>query len=141
MRARDAPPGAKPTHDSCALGLHGCGLHGCLAICWHAVNLAPRRAHVYRMSAVGRHRTACDPSSVLHKIPLTLSWTRNDNGASFPLPAPVQDIATHMLVRGEIAYLSYVSAAILLTMAGRPLVVGPLTAHLRAAKMELEFQT
>ena len=69
----------------------------------------------------GRHRTACDPSSVLHKIPLTLSWTRNDNGASFPLPAPVQDIATHMLVRGEIAYLSYVSAAILLTMAGRPL--------------------
>ena len=62
------------------------------------------------MSAVGRHRTACDPSSVLHKIPLTLSWTRNDNGASFPLPAPVHDIATHMLVRGEIAYLSYVSA-------------------------------
>ena len=81
------------------------------------------------MSAVGRHRTACDPSSVLHKIPLTLSWTRNDNGASFPLPAPVQDIATHMLVRGEIGYLSYVSAAILLTMAGRPLVVGPLTAR------------
>ncbi len=53
------------------------------------------------------HRVACDPSSVLHKIPLTLSWTRNDGGKSFPLPAPVQDIATHMLVRGQIAYLSY----------------------------------
>ena len=53
------------------------------------------------------HRVACDPTSVLHKIPLTLSWTRNDDGKSFPLPAPVQDIATHMLVRGEVAYLSY----------------------------------
>ena len=50
---------------------------------------------------------ACDPTAVLHKIPLTLSWTRNDDGASFPLPAPVQDIATHMLVRGPIGYLSY----------------------------------
>ena len=55
------------------------------------------------------HRVACDPTSVLHKIPLTLSWTRNDNGASFPLPAPVHDIATHMLVRGPVAYLSYVT--------------------------------
>ena len=43
------------------------------------------------------HRIACDPTSVLHKIPLTLSWTRNDNTRSFPLPAPLQDIATHTL--------------------------------------------
>ena len=71
---------------------------------------APVKATGYSEAKAGCaawHRTACDSTSVLHKIPLTLSWTRNDNGASFPLPAPLQDIATHMLVRGPVGYLSY----------------------------------
>lgn len=69
--------------------------------------LKPNTITAWKKVCAAWHRTACDPTSVLHKIPLTLSWTRNDGGKSFPLPAPVQDIATHMLVRGEIAYLSY----------------------------------
>ena len=34
-----------------------------------------------RAGCAAWHRVACQPSSVLHKIPLTLSWTRNDGGA------------------------------------------------------------
>ena len=33
---------------------------------------------------------ACQATAVLPKIPLLLSFTRNDNGAQFPLPAPLQ---------------------------------------------------
>eukprot|EP00656_Telonema_subtile_P038227 TRINITY_DN42904_c0_g1_i1.p1 TRINITY_DN42904_c0_g1~~TRINITY_DN42904_c0_g1_i1.p1 ORF type:complete len:109 (+),score=24.61 TRINITY_DN42904_c0_g1_i1:50-376(+) len=32
---------------------------------------------------------------------------RNDNGKQFPLPSPVEDIATFLLVRGEYAWMGY----------------------------------
>eukprot|EP00755_Sulcionema_specki_P024789 Sspe_Gene.1601::Locus_531_Transcript_1_1_Confidence_1.000_Length_1868::g.1601::m.1601 len=51
--------------------------------------------------------TACTNTSVIHKIPFILSYTRNDNGKQFPLPSPIQDIATFLLVRGKYAWMGY----------------------------------
>ena len=49
----------------------------------------------------------CTPESVLPRIPLLLSFTRGATGKQFPLPAPVQDIATFLLVRGPYAWIGY----------------------------------
>ena len=48
---------------------------------------------------------ACRPDSILPKMPLMTSFTRNDDGRQFPLPSPIQDIAVHMLVRGPYAWM------------------------------------
>ena len=50
---------------------------------------------------------ACTPTSVLPEIPILMSFTRNDDGKQFPLPAPLQDIATFLLVRGAYAWMGY----------------------------------
>ena len=50
---------------------------------------------------------ACQPESILPKIPMLTSFTRNDDGRQFPLPSPIQDIAFHMLIRGRYAWMGY----------------------------------
>ena len=52
-------------------------------------------------------RVACSPDAITHKVPLLLSFTRNNNGKQFPLPAPLQDIATFLLVRGPWAWMGF----------------------------------
>mmetsp|Transcript_46647 Transcript_46647/g.77151 ORF Transcript_46647/g.77151 Transcript_46647/m.77151 type:complete len:468 (+) Transcript_46647:131-1534(+) len=52
-------------------------------------------------------RVACQEGSVLPRMPLLLSFTRNDDGRQFPLPSPTQDVATFLLVRGPYAWLGY----------------------------------
>lgn len=71
---------------------------------------APTRPNTYTATKEGCAswlRTACQPSTVLPKIPILMSFTRNDNGNQFPLPAPLQDIATFLLVRGPWAWMGY----------------------------------
>uniref|UniRef100_A0A7S3FFR1 Uncharacterized protein n=1 Tax=Haptolina ericina TaxID=156174 RepID=A0A7S3FFR1_9EUKA len=52
-------------------------------------------------------RVACKPDSILPRIPFLLAFTRNDNGAQFPLPSPLEDVATFLLVRGPYAWMGY----------------------------------
>ena len=52
------------------------------------------------------HRAACASESILSKVPLLLSFTRNNNRKQFPLPAPLQDIASFLLVVSERAFVS-----------------------------------
>jgi hypothetical protein len=53
------------------------------------------------------HRAACSDASILPTIPLLLSFTRGDSGKQFPLPSPLQDIASFLLVRGPYAWMGY----------------------------------